>query len=327
CVLALFDLDGFKDYNDRFGHHLGDALLARFGRRLADTVHGNGDCYRLGGDEFCVILHGSADTGPDPSYSPTAMRARLTPSVIALSSSGRAFSVGCSYGAVALAEEGTTPVSVLQLADHRMYAHKADRHNGDLDRNHAGRESIPPPGREPPIGAHLPSVPGLAKEVGHRLGMTRRERDDLRHAAIYRDVGKGAIPDDLLATPEPLDADELAFARLQSVAGERILAAVPALRAAALLVRSSHERFDGTGYPDGLKGDTIPLGARIIAACHTLGSLVAGRPYRGPMALDRALTEVAAGRGTRFDPVVVDALVEEVLSSLPQAVERDQFTT
>jgi response regulator RpfG family c-di-GMP phosphodiesterase len=157
--------------------------------------------------------------------------------------------------------------------------------------------------------------------------MARRERDDLRRAAIYRDVGKGAIPDELLATPEPLDADELTFARHQSVAGERMLAAIPALRAAAPLVRSSHERFDGSGYPDGLKGDAIPLGARIIAACHALGSLVAGRPYRDPMALDLALAEVAAGRDTRFDPVVIDALLEEVMSCLPRVVEPGPITT
>ena len=148
CVLALFDLDGFKDYNDRFGHHLGDALLARLGRRLAQTVDRSGECYRLGGDEFCVILHGSADADLDRTSSPTALRARVTPSVLALSTAGGAFTVGCSYGAVALADEGTTPVAVLQLADHRMYAHKADRRTGELDRNNGGPESPPPLGRE-----------------------------------------------------------------------------------------------------------------------------------------------------------------------------------
>lgn len=324
CVLALFDLDGFKDYNDRFGHQLGDALLARFGRRLAATVCPTGECYRLGGDEFCVILHDN-DGDADQAGNPTAVRARLTPSVLALSATGSAFSVGCSYGAVPLAEEGTTPVAVLQLADHRMYAHKADRHNGELDRTNGGRAPVPPPEPEPPIGVGLESVPELAVAVGRRLEMGERELEVLARAAVYRDVGKGAIPDDLLAAPESLEPDELAFVRLQSVAGERMVAAVPALRPAAPLVRSSHERFDGTGYPDGLEGDAIPLGSRIITACHTLGSLVAGRPYRRPIALDQSLVEVAAGRGTRFDPAVVEALLEEVLASHPQAVEPGQI--
>jgi diguanylate cyclase (GGDEF)-like protein len=319
CVLALFDLDGFKDYNDRFGHNLGDALLARLGQRLSAAVGEAGECYRLGGDEFCVILHGTADGAEERPSSPTAVRARLAPAVLGLSTTGGAFAVGCSYGAVALPEEGTTAVALLQLADHRMYAHKADRHDGQLERSHSARESAPPPGREAPIGPYLPSVTELAVAVGRRLRMSAREREDLRRAAAYRDIGKGAIPDDLLAQPEALDADGMAFVRLQSVAGERMLSTVPALRPAAPIVRSTHERFDGTGYPDGLAGDAIPLGSRIIAACHTLGGLVSGRPYRRPITLDEALVELAAGRGTRFDPRVIGGLLEEVLSSLPQS--------
>jgi HD-GYP domain-containing protein (c-di-GMP phosphodiesterase class II) len=119
----------------------------------------------------------------------------------------------------------------------------------------------------------------------------------------------------------------MAFVRLQSVAGERMLAAVPALRPVAPLVRSTHERFDGTGYPDGLAGDAIPLGSRIIAACHTLGGRVSGRPYRKAVTLNGALIELATGRGTRFDPKVIEALVAEVLSSLPQALGPRQITT
>jgi diguanylate cyclase (GGDEF)-like protein len=327
CVLALFDLDGFKDYNDHFGHHLGDALLARLGRRLADTVGMAGECYRLGGDEFCVILHGAADGDPPRTSNPGMVRDRLTPAVLALSTTGRAFNVGCSYGAVALAEEGTTPLGVLQLADHRMYAHKADRHNGQPARNHNGRESAPSADPEAPIGDHLPSVTELAVTIGRRLGMSARELEELRKATEYRDIGKGAIPDDLLAQPEALDPEAMTFLRLQSVAGERMLSTVPALRPAAPLVRSTHERFDGTGYPDGLSGDTIPLGSRIITACHTLGGLVSGRQYRRPITLDQALVALAAGRSTRFDPKVIEALLEEVLSSLPQAAGPRQIAT
>ncbi len=325
CVLALFDLDGFKDYNDHFGHHLGDALLAWLGRRLTETVDPAGECYRLGGDEFCVILHGTAAGDLQGTRTPTMLRARLTPAMLALSTAGGAFTVGCSYGAVALDQEGTGPLGVLQLADRRMYAHKADRHNG-VDRSNGSHESVPPPGREAAVGPDLPSVTELAVAIGGRLGMRARDHEDLRCAAAYRDIGKGAIPNDLLAQPGPLDPEALAFVRLQSVAGERMLAAIPALRAVAPLVRSTHERFDGSGYPDGLEGDAIPLGSRIIAACHTLGGLVSGRPYRRPITVDEALVKLAAGRGTRFDPKVIEALLEEVLSRLP-AVRPRQITT
>jgi HD-GYP domain-containing protein (c-di-GMP phosphodiesterase class II) len=111
------------------------------------------------------------------------------------------------------------------------------------------------------------------------------------------------------------------------VAGERMLSTVPALRRVAPLVRSTHERFDGTGYPDALAGDAIPLGSRIITACSTLGGLVWGRPYRRAMTLDQALVELAAGSGTRFDPRVLRALLDEVQSSIPQAVAPHQTAT
>jgi HD-GYP domain-containing protein (c-di-GMP phosphodiesterase class II) len=218
-------------------------------------------------------------------------------------------------------------MAVLQLADNRMYAHKADRHDGQLERNHSTGESAPPPGRDAPLGPSLPSVIELAVATGRRLGMSTREREDLRRATAYRDIGKGAIPDDLLAQPGPLDPDTTAFVRLQSVAGERMLSTVPALRRAAPLVRSTHERFDGTGYPDALAGDAIPLGSRIITACSTLGGLVWGRPYRRAMTLDQALVELAAGSGTRFDPRVLRALLDEVQSSIPQAVAPHQTAT
>ncbi len=325
CVLALFDLDGFKDYNDRFGHPLGDAMLARLGLRLAGSVDRGGECYRLGGDEFCVILHGEADDVQERASSPTALTARLTPAMLALSTTGGAFTVSCSYGAVALPDEGTSAVAVLQLADHRMYAHKADRQNGQLDRDHRGRRPVPSPGQEAPIGPNLPGVNELAVAVGRRLGMSSLE--ELRLASAYRDIGKGAIPDDLLSTPEPLDPEAKAFVRLHCVAGERVLAAVPALRSVAPLVRSTHERFDGTGYPDGLAGEDIPFASRIIAACHTLDGLVSGRPYRKAMTLDQALVELAAGRGTRFDPKVIEAVLDEVLSSIPQSVVPPRITT
>ncbi|HEY1634625.1 MAG TPA: HD domain-containing phosphohydrolase [Acidimicrobiales bacterium] len=100
-----------------------------------------------------------------------------------------------------------------------------------------------------------------------------------------------------------------------------------ALRRVAPLVRSTHERFDGTGYPDALAGDAIPLGSRIITACSTLGGLVWGRPYRRAMTLDQALVELAAGSGTRFDPRVLRALLDEVQSSIPQAVAPHQTAT
>ena len=120
------------------------------------------------------------------------------------------------------------------------------------------------------------------------------------------------MPDAILAKPGPLDEREWQFVRQHTLVGERILRAAPSLHTVAKLVRSSHERFDGTGYPDGLAGESIPLGARIVSACDAWDAMITTRPYRKAMTLADALSELQRCSGTQFDPVVVGALCAEV---------------
>ena len=134
----------------------------------------------------------------------------------------------------------------------------------------------------------------------------------MRRAAELHDVGKSAVPDAILAKPGPLDEREWEFVRQHTLVGERILRAAPALASVARLVRSSHERFDGSGYPDGLAGETIPLGARIVAACDAWDAMMTNRPYRKALSQSEALTELRRCSGTQFDPLVVRALCAEV---------------
>ena len=123
------------------------------------------------------------------------------------------------------------------------------------------------------------------------------------------------MPDAILAKPGPLDEREWEFVRQHTLVGERILRAAPALHSVAKLVRSSHERFDGTGYPDGLVGQTIPLGARIVSACDAWDAMITTRPYRHALSTADALQELRRCSGTQFDPVVVRALCAEVDSA------------
>jgi HD-GYP domain-containing protein (c-di-GMP phosphodiesterase class II) len=116
-----------------------------------------------------------------------------------------------------------------------------------------------------------------------------------------------AIPDAILTKPGPPNAEEWQYVRNHTVAGEKILGAAPALDGVARLVRASHERFDGAGYPDGLAGEAIPLGARIIFVCDTFDAIIANRPYRDARSVDEAVAEIRRCAGTQFDPVVVDA--------------------
>src|SRR5206468_6664652 len=130
----------------------------------------------------------------------------------------------------------------------------------------------------------------------------------LRQAAELHDVGKLAIPEDLLHKPGPLDDEEWAFVRRHPLVGERIIAAAPALAPAAKLVGATHERIDGGGYPNGLAGEQIPLGARIIAVCDAFTAMTFPRRHAPQLTVPQAIAELRRCAGTQFDPTVVDVL-------------------
>jgi two-component system cell cycle response regulator len=296
--LALFDLDGFKVYNDTYGHPAGDALLTRLGRKLDATVQGHGVAYRMGGDEFCVLLNG----GPGSEET-------LVAATIALSERGEGFSVTASRGVVDLPGEASEPSDALRLADTRMYASKFSRRPSP-ERQSRDVLLMALHERYPDLKHHLEDVADLSGRVGARLGLQGRQLEIVRRAAELHDVGKVAIPDSILRKPGPLDEEEWAFMQRHPVIGERILDAAPSLAEEARLVRAHHERYDGQGYPSGLKGNDIPLGARVVAVCDAYHAMVAGRPYKAAMSHDAAMAELKRCAGTQFDPQVVDAFVE-----------------
>jgi diguanylate cyclase (GGDEF)-like protein len=294
-VLALYDLDGFKHYNDTFGHPAGDALLARLGHNLSACVWGRGRAFRMGGDEFCVLFEPGGD---DPS-------ALVESAAAALSESGEGFTIGCSYGSILLPEEAVEPAEALRIADQRMYAQK------NAGRMSAGRQSKDVllralAERSPTLGGHLSGVADLAERTARRLGLPTAEVERIRHAAELHDVGKVAIPDDILSKTTPLDAAEWAFIHRHPLIGERIVASAPSLARVATLVRSTHERWDGTGYPDALAADAIPLGARIVAVADAYDAMTSARPYAAPRSPRNAFDELRRCAGTQFDPAVVE---------------------
>ena len=294
AVLLLFDLDGFKSYNDAFGHLAGDALLTRLGQALDRSVRGHGRAYRLGGDEFCVLADADARDQVE----------LMAPA--ALIEHGDGFAITASYGTVAIPEEACLASEALLIADQRMYAHK------NVGRATARRQSTDVllralAERHPSLEGHLGGVAHLAEAVGRQLGLEGEALDHVRVAAELHDVGKVAIPDAILDKPGPLDENEWAFMRRHTLIGERIVAAAPALGPVAKLVRASHERWDGGGYPDATAGEAIPLGARIIAVCDAYDAIISDRSYRRGRSAVEALDELHRCAGTQFDPAVVAA--------------------
>jgi diguanylate cyclase (GGDEF)-like protein len=294
--LILFDLDGFKAYNDTFGHPAGDALLVRLAHRLSERMEGRASTYRMGGDEFCVLVAGG----------PEAVQAASVDSADALSESGEGFTITTSFGVVLVPSDTGDAPEALILADRRMYANKS-RGRASAGHQIANVLMRVLSERNPDLAAHLDDVSRLSDDVSRRMGLPDEDRMAVIQAASLHDVGKTAIPDELLNKPGPLSDEEWEFMRQHTVIGERILSAAPALCEAARLVRASHERFDGTGYPDGLAGDDIPLGARIVAVCDAYDAMTSDRPYRRALGAEQAIAELRLCAGTQFDPAVVEA--------------------
>ena len=211
----------------------------------------------------------------------------------------------------------------LALADRRMYAAKgAGRRSASRQTRDVLMKALAEHGAE--LHRHVEEVAALAVRVAKDLGLSNEEVDEVSRAAELHDIGKVAIPDAILSKPGPLDAQEWAFMKRHTIIGERILGAAPALAPVARLVRSTHERFDGAGYPDGLAAEAIPLGARVVFVCDAFNAMTTERPYSKALPPKVALAELRRCAGTQFDPRVVEAFCavvtgagEELTASLP----------
>jgi diguanylate cyclase (GGDEF)-like protein len=298
AVLMLLDLDGFKAYNDTFGHPAGDALLARIAQKLTAAVAGSGEVYRIGGDEFCVLA--SVDVPSRETFAANA--------AAALVEQGDGFRITAAYGVVGVPEEAASVSEALRIVDGRMYDEKDGR------RASAGRQSRDVLlrvlyERDARLQGHLNGLVELVRAVGTSLGVADAELEDIALAAELHEVGKLAIPDSILRKPGPLTEEEWRFVRRHPLIGERILSSAPALAKVSRIVRSTHERIDGTGYPDQLAGDEIPLGARVVGACAAFVAMTSDLPYRSARTVEEAIDELRRCAGTQFDADVVEALV------------------
>ncbi len=305
-MLVIYDLDGFKRWNDSYGHSGGDELLRRLGRRLTDALGPAGHAYRLGGDEFCALIEGDR----------AASRDLVAAGSAALHEQDEKVRITCCHGGVVLPDEAGDPIEALRIADQRMYVRKDAR---PMSAKGQVRDMLLRvlDEQQPDLHDHSNDVSDLSRAVAVALGMSESEVDDTIRLAELHDVGKIAIPQAILRKPGPLDDEEWRVMRLHTIIGERMLRAAPALSPVAQLVRASHERWDGAGYPDGLPGEAIPLPARIVSACDAYDAMVTDRPYRRGMSIDEAIAELERCAGSQFDPRVVGALVAQIRRRRP----------
>jgi len=309
-VLVLLELEGLEAHNDQLGYTAGDELLRRAARQLAAAVVPlGGIAYRVTASRLAVLV-------------PTGDR-ELGEIVLIVTGSLRSdyaeAPLGSSYGEVTIPGEAADAEAAFQIAGRRLATHRQRRHRSARRQAHAALMAALD-ARHPELRGQLRVAAYRAISLARRLQLEREQIDDIALAAELQKIGLLGVPDAVIEKPSP-DEAERAVLRSHTAAGERIVAAAPGLAPVARLVRSSTEHFDGSGYPDGVAGEEIPLGARVIAVAIAFAALTE-RPssQREPVSPDEALAELRRNAGSQFDPRVVEALGHDLAEEISPAV-------
>ncbi len=302
-MLVVFELEGLQASYDALGNAAGDVLVSQIAGRLSDLVTPlDGVVYRIDPIRFAVLV---------PADGRTSGEILLAASGPLQSEEGSDQLIGRSCGEVRIPDEAGDPELALQIAGQRVAANKQRHQRSARRQAHAVLMAVLD-ARRPELRAHLRTVAYRSISLSRRLGMDLEAIDDIFLAAELQDVGLLAVPESILEKEGPLSAEEAATIRKHPEAGERIIASAPGLASVATLVRATSERFDGRGYPDGLIGEEIPLGARIIAVCVAFAAMGANRPYQPARSEAEVVAELELCAGSQFDPMVVGALVAEL---------------
>ena len=325
-TLCFVDIDDFKKVNDRYGHPSGDRVLSQVGARLRQ----GGEAFRLGGDEFALLL-------VDHDEAMALAAADSIVERIATVDFDHIGTVTVSAGLATFPMQGHGRDELIRLADSALYWAKEHGKNrvrlyrpevvelSELKRLAPGPDKAARyraaaslakavDARDTYTGSHSERVSELAAKVAKRLGLDAEQVELTRLAGSLHDLGKLAIPEEILRKPGPLtDPERLVLERHPQI-GYRMLESL-GVTPVAEWVLHHHERWDGTGYPDGLHGDDIPLGARIIFVADAFDAMTNDRVYRSKLSIEAAVEELESCAGTQFDPDAVAALVIEMSPS------------
>ena len=326
-TVCLVDIDDFKRINDRFGHPSGDRVLAQVSSRLRQ----GGEAFRLGGDEFAVLLPGHGEEAALAAGNSIVDR-------IAGMKLEHVGSVTVSAGIATYPAHGVGRDELIRLADSALYWAKERGKNrvrlyrpdvvelAELKRLAAGPDRAARyraaaslakavDARDAYTGSHSQRVSELAARIALQLGADAELVELTRLAASLHDLGKLAVPEEILRKPGPLTDPERMVLERHPQIGFRMLESL-GVDPVAEWVLHHHERWDGTGYPDGLHGDSIPLGARIIFVADAYDAMTSERVYQRRLTDEEALRELARCAGTQFDPEVVAAFASDLGAEL-----------
>jgi diguanylate cyclase (GGDEF)-like protein len=325
--VAIMDLTDFKLFNDTYGHAVGDRVLRVVSDCLRTTFRASDIVGRYGGDEFVVILPETDGPGAETICGRAVNAVSTQPFEV---SDGSKITVRLAAGVATFAEDGDNVTDLLKAADKRLYLAKG--------RGKLMIESVPEPNgvdtlvTEPmwqSLGVlealitainskdhytrrHSEAVWKYALLTAQEMGLTREELQAVHVASLVHDVGKIVVPDAILRKPGRLSPQEIQVMQQHTVFGSLIVKDVPNLDLVLGGVRHHHERWDGTGYPDALRGEDISLLGRLIAVPDSFIAMITDRPYRKAYTYEQALVEIERGSGVQFDPKIVKAFVNAV---------------
>ncbi len=329
--LAFMDLDEFKNYNDSLGHVAGDSILERIGKIVLDSIR-NVDCaFRHGGDEFAVIMPNT--TIENASAVTDRIRLRIESEFGGM----KRIPVTASFGLASWPGDGLTKDHIVNAADKALYY--AKRTGG----NRVCLVSQMLPSLSEPIGkmaesdkevlniiyalastieardtytyGHSRKVQFYAVILAEALKLPAEKVAIVSHAALLHDIGKIGIYDGILNKPGRLDFQEMELIKTHPDLSRTIVGHVDSLTPCLPAIHQHHERWDGAGYPSGLKGDAISLEGRILALADAFDAMTSKRPYREPLSTKKAIQELKNGAGTQFDPELVEVFIPIALSS------------
>lgn len=324
-AVLLLDVDNFKSINDSLGHGTGDRVLQSVADQLRLMTDGAGVVGRSGGDEFMVVLPDAGQAEVE-SFA-QAFQDWLLQSAAAVKGVFR-LRVSCGYAVYP--DDAQERHELLAVADARLYQAKGQgRSPGPAHAgNGRGQRSLGVFGlldhlvdtihsRDNYTRAHCERTAEYAVLLAQRLGLSPSVQRTLRLAGLLHDIGKIAVPERILRKPGPLSDAEVEIVRHQLDLASHLIADIPNALEVRRVVRHSHERWDGTGYPEGLEGEEIPYLSRILAVADTYAAITMDRPYRAGVPADEASRELLAAAGTQLDPELVRAFLAAVAPDAP----------
>jgi len=323
--LIMLDIDSFKGVNDSLGHQAGDEILLLLAQALTDVVRWQ-DAYRYGGDEFAVLLPGA----DGPKAARIAERLRRA---VAKRTDDNGTKVTLSLGIADFPHTADSAELLIYGADAAMYWAKSagknrvsdwakllkDSTDGTLPWYAADRGVRVPDvvaafiaalaAKDPITSAHTERCSWYATKLTEELGLGEEEASIVRLASLLHDIGKLAVPDEVLFKPGPLNEDEWTQMKQHPAAALHLLDQIHSIADATPAILHHHEHFDGSGYPDGLAGDDIPLASRMLLVTDAFDAMTTDRPYRKAMPVEAATEELKRNSGGQFDPVIVEAFL------------------